>query len=133
MRLGPKVGIALGALAAAALPAALAQAPGVKRTLLETVDVVGTEPKECVLGTAELAPGATTGKHLHHGIEVGMVLEGEGELAVEGEGTRRLGAGESFRIEAGRPHQARNTGAVPLKVVSTWVVEKGKPLAEAVR
>ncbi len=134
MRLLPRMGIALGAAAAvSALTVALAQAQGVKRTVLQRADVVGAEPKECVVGSAELAPGASIGKHLHHGFEIGYVVEGEGELTVDGQAPRRLRAGDSYRVDVRKPHDARNDGSAPLKVVATWVVEKGKPLAEPVK
>lgn len=134
MRLVSRVGITLG-LAAAALAAgaALAQGQGIRRTLLQRVDVAGAEPRECVLGSAELPPGASAGKHYHHGFEVGVVVEGEGDLAVDGEASRRLKAGDSYRIDAGKPHDVKNTGAAAFKVVATWVVEKGKPLSEPAR
>lgn len=134
MRLLPRMGLALGAVAAAsALSVALAQGQGIKRTLMQRVDVVGPEQKECVLGSAELAPGASAGKHIHHGFEVGYVVEGEGELTVDGQAPQRLRAGDSYRVDARKPHDARNTGTAPLKLVASWVVEKGKPLAEPVK
>ncbi len=80
--------------------------------------------------SAELAPGASIGKHIHHGFEVGYVMEGQVELTVDGEETKSLRAGDSYRVDSRKPHDARNTGAAPLKLVTTWVVEKGKPLAE---
>ncbi len=112
MRLLSRMGLALGALAAAsALTVALAQAQGIKRTLLQKVDVVGPEQKESVLGSAELAPGASAGRHIHHGFEVGYVVEGEGELTVDGQAARVLRAGDSYRIEARVPHDVKNGGA----------------------
>jgi quercetin dioxygenase-like cupin family protein len=126
------MGIAAGALALA-VSVALAQGQGIKRNLLQRVDIVGHEPKECVLGSAELAPGASIGKHFHHGFEVGTVIEGEGDLMIEGEPTRHLKPGDSYQVEARKPHDARNPGSVPFKIVATWVVEKGKPLAEPVK
>jgi len=134
MRFPTRMGLTLGAVVAAlALSVALAQGQGIKRTLMQRVDVVGPEQKECVLGTAELAPGGSTGKHIHHGFEVGYVMEGEAELTIEGEGTKQLRAGDSYRVDARKPHDARNTGAAPAKLVASWVVEKGKPLAEPVK
>lgn len=134
MRVLSRVGLALGAVAAAsALSVALAQAQGIKRALLQRVDVVGPEQKECVLGTAELAPGASAGKHLHHGFEVGIITEGEGDLTVDGQAPQRLKAGDSYRVEARKPHDVKNTGTATFKVVASWVVEKGKPLAEPVK
>jgi quercetin dioxygenase-like cupin family protein len=129
-----RTGIALGALAAmAAASLALAQAQGIKRTILQRVDVEGSEHKECVFGTAEIAPGASIGKHIHHGHELGYVAEGEGDLMVDGEPVRHVKAGDTWKIDPLRPHDARSTGATALKVVATYVVEKGKPLAEPVK
>ncbi len=134
MRIRARLAVLTGALGAAVLASvALAQAPGIKRNLLQRVDVTGPELKECVLGTAEMGPGGTTGRHIHHGFEVGVVTEGEGELLVDGEAPRKVKAGDSYRIAAGVPHEAKNTGAGTFKVVATWVVEKGKPLAEPVK
>ena len=110
---------------------ALAQNAGIKRAILHRADVLQTAPQEAVFGTAELAPGSSIGKHFHHGVEMGYVAAGEIELMVEGEDPKRVRAGESYRIEAGKAHDARNTGAVPALAVATWVVDKGKPLAEA--
>jgi len=119
------------ALCAAVVEPALAQ--GVKRSILQRADVAGTAPKECVFGSAELAPGHSLGKHLHHGVEIGYVMDGEFDLLVDGEPPRHLKAGDSYQIAALRPHDARNDGAAPIRVVATWVVEKGKPLAEPVK
>jgi quercetin dioxygenase-like cupin family protein len=40
-----------------------------------------------------------------------------------------LKAGETFFIPAGVVHDGRNTGTAPAKVLATYVVEKGKPVA----
>jgi quercetin dioxygenase-like cupin family protein len=132
MRLGTKALLAL--LVGAAATAALAQAPGIKRNILQRTDVVGHEPKECVFGTAELSPGATSGKHIHHGTETGYVISGEVQLVVDGEAApRTLKAGDSFLVEARKPHEGKNVSSAPVKILSAWVVEKGKPLAEPVK
>ena len=133
MRLPPRMAVVLGAVTASALSVALAQGQGIKRTLLQRVDVAGPEPKECVLGSAELDPGVSAGRHIHHGFEVGVVVEGEGELTVDGRAPRRLRPGDSYQIEARIPHDVRNDGNGRFKVVASWVVEKGKPLAEPVK
>lgn len=134
MRLVSRAGLALVAVAAASgLSVALAQAQGIKRTLLQRVDVVGPEQKECVLGSAELAPGGSAGKHIHHGFEIGVVTEGEGDLTVDGQAPRRLKAGDSYRVDTRVPHDVKNAGTEQFKVVASWVVEKGKPLAEPVK
>jgi quercetin dioxygenase-like cupin family protein len=51
---------------------------------------------------------------------------------LEGKPPMTLKAGESFFIPAGHVHSAKNTGTGPAKVLSTYIVEKGKPLATPV-
>ena len=117
--------LCVAALAAASLPQA--QAPGIKRTLLQRGDVA--DNREAVMGVAEIAPGAAAGRHTHPGIEVGMVLEGTSLLEVDGQAPRTLNAGDSYFIPAGVVHNATCTGDKATKVLATYVVEKGKPLA----
>jgi quercetin dioxygenase-like cupin family protein len=106
---------------------ALAQ-EGIKRTPLQKLDVPGTA-YETVMGIAEIAPGASAGRHSHPGIEMGYVLEGQSVLLIDGQPEQHLVAGQSYRIEAGIVHDAKNVGAGPAKVLAVYVVEKGKPLA----
>ena len=113
--------------------AALAQAQGIKRNILQRSDVAGTEAKEAVLATAEIEPGAAVGKHLHAGFEIAYIVQGELDLIVEGEPVRHLKAGDSYQIAARKPHDGKNTGTTPAKVVVTYVVEKGQPLATPVK
>ena len=127
-----RIGLALGGLGLAlAAAVALGQAPGIKRTILQRVDV--PPGHECVFGLAELPPGAAIGKHIHHGHELGVVVEGEGEVLVDGEPARRVKTGDTWKIDPLKPHDARNVGSGTFKVVASYVVEKGKPLAEPVK
>lgn len=108
--------------------AVAAQSTGIKRTVLKKEDV-SVPGREAVVASVELAPGVVAGRHTHPGDEISYVTEGEGELLIDGEDPRRVKAGEAFVIKAGVIHDARNTGAVPMKLVGVYVVEKGKPLA----
>ena len=110
---------------------ALAQQPGIKRTILLRTDEPGDPTYEAVMGIAEIAPGAVAGKHRHPGIEIGYVLEGSVTLEFEGAPPRALKAGDSFNNGAG-VHNARNTGKAPVKILAVYLVEKGKPIAEPV-
>lgn len=106
--------------------AALAADATVQRKIFDRVDApVGSET---VLGSAELPPGASLGFHTHNGVEFGYVAEGEVEFLVRGRDSYRVKAGGFYKIEAGAIHDAHSVGG-PAKVVATWVVEKGKPLA----
>ena len=110
---------------------ATAQDAGIKRTILQRADV--NEKQEAVMGVAELAKGASAGRHTHHGVESSFIAEGEIELRIEGESPRRLVAGQSFQIPLGKVHDATNVGNSPVKILAVYVVEKGKPLSVAVK
>ena len=108
---------------------ALAQQPGIKRTILLRTDEPGAPTYEAVMGVAEIAPGAMAGRHRHPGVEIGYVLEGSVTLEHEGQPAKVLKAGDSFKNEPG-VHNAKNTGTSPVKILAIYLVEKGKPLAE---
>jgi quercetin dioxygenase-like cupin family protein len=111
-----------------AAAAALAQSGGIKRTVVRKGDV-SVPGREAVVANVELGPGVTAGRHTHPGDEISYVLEGEGELLMDGEDPRKVKAGDAFIIPAGTIHDARNTGATTMKLLGVYVVEKGKPLA----
>jgi quercetin dioxygenase-like cupin family protein len=64
------------------------------------------------------APGAASGEHVGVDPELGIVLEGELTLVTAG-GREVLGPGAVRWLPALVPHDARNEGAVPLRL---WVV-----------
>jgi len=107
---------------------ALAQTGGIRRAVVQKADV-SVPGREAVVARVELDAGVAAGRHSHPGDEISYVLEGEGELLIDGEDPRRVKAGESFVIPAGTVHDAVNTGKTTMKLVGVYVVEKGKPLA----
>jgi quercetin dioxygenase-like cupin family protein len=56
------------------------------------------------------------------------VLEGEFTLIIDGQPDKPLKSGESYQVPPGAVHDAK-TGTQGAKVIATYVVEKGKPLA----
>ena len=117
-----------------ALPSSAQQPPpmtqqtqNIKRTPLQKFDVPGTN-YETIIGLAEIVPNVHIGRHTHPGPESGFMLEGDFVLLVEGEAPLPVKAGESYKVPPGAIHDAR-TGANGAKVIATYVVEKGKPLA----
>ncbi len=129
-RLGVLLALALGILLGGVGDRLLtAQPSGLTRTLLLRTELAGVENREVFMGTAELAPGAAAGRHYHHGLEIGYVLEGTAVLEVDGKPPVSLKPGDSYEIPATVPHDAKNTGSAPAKVLAVYVVEKGKPLA----
>src|SRR5438067_1053453 len=118
-------GLAFAALSAGVL---LSQNSGIKRTVVHKADV-SVPGREAVIARVEIAPQARAGRHTHPGDEISYVMEGEGEILMEGQPPRKVKAGDGFVIPAGTKHDAHNTGTVPLKLAAIYVVEKGKPLA----
>ena len=108
-----------------------AQQAGFKRTMLQQADI-SVPGREVVTAVAEFQPGASPGRHTHAGEEVGYVIEGSVVLEQEGKPNRTVHAGEAFLIPAGTVHNATNSGTGVAKLVATYIVEKGKPLATAV-
>ena len=81
-----------------------------------------------VLVEVEIASGAQVARHTHPGIESAYVLEGTGTLSVQGKPDMTFAAGDGFVIEPETPHAVQN-GSGTTRVASTYIVEKGKPLA----
>src|SRR5215207_10349230 len=106
-------------------PPATAQTESIKRTPLQRFDVPGTA-YETVIGIAEIAPNISIGRHTHPGPESGFIIEGGFELLIDGEPTRQLKAGDSYKVPPRTPHDAK-TGSTGAKVIATYVVEKGQP------
>lgn len=83
---------------------------------------------ETVIGIAEIVPNMSIGRHTHPGPESGYMLEGEMVLMVQGQPDKTVKIGESYQVPAGAVHDAK-TGPQGAKVIATYVVEKGRPLA----
>lgn len=119
------------ATAQQASPAPTNQTQNIKRIPLQKFAVPGTA-YETVIGIAEIAPNVGIGRHTHPGPESGYLIEGGFELLIEGEQPRQLQAGDSYVVPPNTVHDAK-TGVSGAKVIATYVVEKGKPLASAAK
>jgi len=118
----------LVATAASAQTAAPATTAGVTRKILSQVD--GPTPGYVtIIAEATIDAGNIVARHTHPGIESGYVIEGVLELPIEGQPTRTLNVGDSFQVPVATPHAGGKASAMKIRVVSTYVVEKGKPLA----
>jgi quercetin dioxygenase-like cupin family protein len=122
-------GLVMTGFANAQPPNAATSAPPatIKRTPLQKFDVPGTG-YETVIGIAEIVPNANIGRHTHPGLESGYMLDGEMVLMIEGQPEKSLKTGDSYQIPSGAIHDGKS-GARGAKVIATYVVEKGKPLA----
>jgi len=122
----------IGIVAALGAAAAIAQQAGFTRVALQ--DQPLSDPaKHAVQARAEFAPGIAAGKHTHPGEELGYVIEGEILLEIAGQPPRTVKAGESFFVPAGVVHDGKNTSSGTTKVLATYIVEKGKPVATPVK
>jgi quercetin dioxygenase-like cupin family protein len=102
--------------------------PGVTRKIRSQMD--GPMPGYVtIIVQAEIAPGVMVARHTHPGIESGYVIEGDLELPIEGQQTRALKPGDVFQVPTGTPHAGGKPSDTRVRVTSTYVVEKGKPLA----
>lgn len=111
----------------------LAQQGAIKRTPLVTVDEPGTTSYEAIMGLAEIPSGGTSGRHIHHGVEIGYVLDGAIVIQHQGRAVQTVKAGEAFRIDANAAHEATVSSGAAAKVLTVHMVEKGRPLAEPVK
>ena len=116
-----------GVAGAQQLPAATQQTATIKRIPLQKFDVPGTN-YETVIGIAEIVPNVNIGRHTHPGPESGYMVQGEMMLFIDGQPERTVKIGESYQVPSGAIHDARS-GPQGAKVIATYVVEKGKPLA----
>jgi quercetin dioxygenase-like cupin family protein len=102
-----------------------------KRTVLQQADL-SIPGREVVQALAEVQPGGSSGRHTHPGEEIAYVLVGPLTLEIDGKPAKTFQTGEVFLIPAGAVHNARNAGSAVAKVVATYVIEKGKPVATPV-
>jgi quercetin dioxygenase-like cupin family protein len=85
--------------------------------------------REIVQVETEIPPGVESGWHVHPGEEVGYIVAGEVEMKVEGRPSVTLRAGDGFLIPPRTPHNARDLGPETGRMLSTYIVETGEPLA----
>lgn len=110
-----------------------AQQEPVTRTILLRTDVAGVEGKEAVVVFAEIAPGATTGKHWHAGQEIAYVLEGSLSMTMEGKPAVTFTPGDAFQQPPQQVHEGQNASATaPVKILAFYLADKGQPLTTAV-
>ena len=117
-----------GLLAVMLAGAVFAQNPGITRTVINRKDI-SMPGREAVIAKVVIAPGASAGRHTHPGEEISYILEGEGEILIDGQPVQKVKAGDSFIIPAGAIHDARNTGTQPMRLVGIYLVDKSKPMA----
>lgn len=118
--------LAIACITVLAVPAsAIAQQAGIKRTVIRTFDY--PPGYTTITGIVELAPNTCSGRHTHPGIDSGYVMEGDFVLKIDGKPEQVLKVGDSYQTLPQEPHDACSVSGN--KLLDTWVIEKGKPLA----
>jgi quercetin dioxygenase-like cupin family protein len=114
--------------ASAQTPPATNGTPGVTRKILSQTD--GPTPGYVTLVVdIEIEPGVMIGRHTHPGIESAYMLDGGFDLPIEGQQTVAFKPGMGVVVPANTPHAGGKNGDKKSHIVSTYIVEKGKPLA----
>ncbi len=105
---------------------------GLARTLKRTVlqQIMSSIPgREIVQVLTEIPPGVASGWHTHPGEEVGYIVAGIVEMSIRDRATLTLRAGDGFLIPPDTPHNALDVGAETGRMLSTYFVDAGRPLA----
>jgi len=85
--------------------------------------------REIVQVETLIPAGVESGWHVHPGEEVGYIIVGQVEMMVQGRATVVLRAGDGFLIPPRTPHNARDLGPDTGRMLSTYIVETGQPIA----
>jgi quercetin dioxygenase-like cupin family protein len=85
--------------------------------------------REIVQVLTEIPCGVESGWHIHPGEEVGYIVAGTVEMMIQGQPTLHLHAGDGFLMTPRLPHNALDVGPDTGKMLSTYIVEVGQPLA----
>jgi len=106
-----------------------ASAQQVKRTELKRSDLTGTN-MEVIMSVVEAPPGATLGRHFHHGEEAFYILEGAMVEMPDGSKPNRAAGAGGINVR-NVPHAGyKVVGDKTLKILTVHIVDKGKPLSE---
>jgi|SRR5512132_1926746 quercetin dioxygenase-like cupin family protein len=89
--------------------------------------------REIVQVITEIPAGVESGWHTHPGEEVGFIVAGTVEMMIRGQETLTLHAGDGFLIPPRTPHNALDVGPETGRMLSTYIVEVGQPLATFVQ
>jgi quercetin dioxygenase-like cupin family protein len=85
--------------------------------------------REMVQVETLIPAGVESGWHVHPGEEVGYIIAGQVEMRVQGRASVILNPGDGFLIPPRTPHNARDLGPETGRMLSTYIVETGEPIA----
>lgn len=85
--------------------------------------------RDIVQVLTEIPVDVSSGWHHHPGEEVGYIVAGKVRMERADAATRILVAGDGFLIPPGVAHNATDLGPGTGRMLSTYIVETGKPIA----
>jgi len=85
--------------------------------------------REIVQVLTVIPVGVESGWHTHPGEEIGYILAGTVQMMIKDRQTLVLETGDGFLIPPNTPHNALDLGPDTGKMLSTYVVEVGRPIA----
>lgn len=101
---------------------------GGTRSVLARADIDGAPGMEFISAVSEYRPGDSIGRHFHHGVETGYVLQG-GVIKPRGKAPVVIPTGAVLKFARGEHHAGFTVvGDTPLRIFTTHIVDKGKPL-----
>ncbi|CAA9547421.1 MAG: hypothetical protein AVDCRST_MAG43-771 [uncultured Thermomicrobiales bacterium] len=84
--------------------------------------------REIVQALTEIPAGVESGWHMHPGEEVGYIIAGTVQMMRHDQPTQTLHVGDPFLMPPNTPHNALDVGPETGRMLSTYIVETGKPL-----
>jgi quercetin dioxygenase-like cupin family protein len=85
--------------------------------------------REIVQVLTEIPVGVASGWHVHPGEEVGYIVAGTVRMEIAGRSPLTLNAGDGFLIPPRTAHNATDLGPDVGRMLSTYLVAIGEPLA----
>lgn len=99
-----------------------------QRSELARADIDGAPGMEFVSTLSVYQPGDSIRRHFHHGIETGYVLQG-GLIQPPDKDPVAIPTGAVLHFARGEHHAGFTiVGDTPLRIFTTHIVDKGKPL-----
>lgn len=109
------------------MSAAVQQVPGLERIDLQEHDL-SVPGRVVIQNRIELSPETPAFRHTHPGEEITYVLEGSVQYSIEGQALATYSAGDALTVPPETVHAVKHLGTGKAALLSTYIVEKGKPL-----
>lgn len=103
---------------------------GIKRSVLQKASF--PEGHTINFNLIEVPAGNSAAPHVHPGLEITYVLEGEFDLVTQGKPDRRFTPGMSYMVSDQDVHYARVLSDTPMKLLCVFVNKDSEPVARVV-